>query len=58
MFLIISNSNCGVCEVSLRSSSQQPSGRMSNAIGSSRESNPSRKICHLRAVPRDGHLSR
>ena len=24
---------------------------MSNAIGSSRESNPSRRICHLRAVP-------
>ena len=24
---------------------------MSNAIGYSRESNPSRKICHLRAVP-------
>ena len=24
---------------------------MSNAIGSSRESNPSRRICHLRAAP-------
>ena len=29
---------------------------MSNAIGSSRESNPSRKICHLRAVPL-GHVA-
>ena len=28
---------------------------MSNAIGSSRESNPSRRICHLRAVPL-GHV--
>ena len=39
--------------MNLRSSSQQlPSILyMSNAIGSSRESNPSRRICHLRAVP-------
>ena len=37
--------------MSLHSSSQQPPGHMSNAIGSSRESNPSRRICHLRAVP-------
>ena len=39
--------------MSLRSSSQQPPGRqyMSNAIGSSRESNPSRRICHLRVIP-------
>ena len=29
---------------------------MSNAIGSSRESNPSRRICHLRAVPL-GHVA-
>ena len=29
---------------------------MSNAIGSSRESNPSRRICHLRAVPL-GHVT-
>ena len=38
--------------MSLRSSSQQPPGKvyMSNAIGSSRESNPSRRICRLRAV--------
>ena len=35
--------------MSLRSSSQQLPV-MSNAIGSSRESNPSRRICHLRAV--------
>ena len=28
---------------------------MSNVIGSSRESNPSRGICHLRAVPL-GHV--
>ena len=31
-------------------------GHMSNAIGSSRESNPSRRICHLRAVPL-GHVA-
>ena len=37
--------------MSLRSSSQQPPVYMSNAIGSRRESNPSRRICHLRAVP-------
>ena len=36
--------------MSLRSSSPQPSG-MSNAIGSSRESNPLRRICHLCVVP-------
>ena len=41
--------------MSLRSSSQQPPV-MSNAIGSSRESNPSRRICHLRAVPL-GHVA-
>ena len=29
---------------------------MSNAIGSSRESNPSRRICNLRAVPL-GHVA-
>ena len=29
---------------------------MSNAIGSSHESNPSRRICHLRAVP-PGHVA-
>ena len=29
---------------------------MSNAIGSSRESNPSRRICHLRAIPL-GHVA-
>ena len=29
---------------------------MSNAIGSSRESNPSRSMCHLRAVPQ-GHVA-
>ena len=29
---------------------------MSNAIGSSRESKPSRRICHLRAVP-PGHVA-
>ena len=29
---------------------------MSNAIGSSSESNPSRRICHLRAVPL-GHVA-
>ena len=29
---------------------------MSNAIGSSRESSPSRRICHLRAVPL-GHVA-
>ena len=29
---------------------------MSNAIGSSRKSNPSRRICHLRAVPL-GHVA-
>ena len=47
----------GDCEVSLRFSSQQPPGiywrPMSNAIGSSRESNPSRRICDLRAIPLD-----
>ena len=39
----------------MRSSSQQLSGKyvkLSHVIGSSRELNPSRKICHLRAVPR------
>ena len=41
--------------MSLRSSSQEPPGNtvpvyMSNAIGSSRESNPSRRMCQLRAV--------
>ena len=41
--------------MSLRSSSQQPPV-MSNTIGSSRESNPSRRICHLRAVPL-GHVA-
>ena len=41
--------------MSLCSSSQQPPV-MSNAIGSSRESNPSRRICHLRAVPL-GHVA-
>ena len=41
-------------EVSWRSSIQQPPD-MSNAIGSSRESNPSRRTCHLRAVPL-GHV--
>ena len=46
----------GDCEVSLRSSSQQHPLNMSNAIGSSRESNPSRRICHLRAVPL-GHVA-
>ena len=40
-----------VCEVSLRSSRQQLSVNMSNANGSSRESNPSRRICHVRAIP-------
>ena len=44
--------------MSLRSSSQQPPGvqYMSNAIGSNRESNPSRRICNLRAVPL-GHVA-
>ena len=42
--------------MSLRSSSQQLPGIMSNAIGSSRESNPSRRICNLRAVPL-GHVA-
>ena len=42
--------------MTVRSSSQQPYGitvpaHMANAIGSSRESNPSRGICHLRALP-------
>ena len=42
----------------MSSSSQQSSGiqYMSHAIGSSRESNPSRRICHLRAVPL-GHVA-
>ena len=42
--------------MNLRSSSQQPPVNLSNAIGSSRESNPSRRICHLRAVPL-GHVA-
>ena len=43
--------------MSLRSSSQLPPGmNMSTAIGSSRESNPSRRICHLREVP-VGHVA-
>ena len=43
--------------MSLRSSSQQPPTiYISNAIGYSRESNPSRRICHLRAVPL-GHVA-
>ena len=51
-FRIILKSNEGNCEVSLRSSNQQlPGIYMSNAIGSSRESNPSRRICNLHAVP-------
>ena len=37
--------------MSLRSSSQQPPVKYVKSIGSSRESNPSRRICHLRAVP-------
>ena len=45
----------GDCEVSLRFSSQQPPGiywrPMSNAIGSSRESNPSRGICKRGKLP-------
>ena len=47
----------GDCEVSLRSLSQQPPGiYTSNAIGSSRELNPSCRVCHLRAVPQ-GHVA-
>ena len=44
--------------MSLRSASQQPPVivYMSNAIGSSRESNPLRRICHLRAAPL-GHVA-
>ena len=42
--------------MSLRSSSQQPPGIMSNAIGSSRESNPSRTNCNLRLAPLDHGL--
>ena len=43
--------------MSLRSLSQlQPVKYMSNAIGSSRESNPSRRICHLRAAS-PGHVA-
>ena len=37
--------------MSLRSSNQQPPDKMSNAIGSSGDSNPSHWICHLRAAP-------
>ena len=45
--------------MSLRSLSQQPPdvSYTSNAIGSSRESNPSRRICHLRAIPL-GHVAK
>ena len=45
--------------MSSRSSSQQPRViyNTSNAIGSSLESNPSRRICHQRAVPLIGHVS-
>ena len=41
----------GDCEVNFRSSSQQPPVIMWSTVGSSRVSNPSRKIVHLRAVP-------
>ena len=41
------------CEVNLRSSSQQPPSYVSNAMGSSRKSNPSRCICNVRA----GHVA-
>ena len=40
--------------MSLRSSSQRLSVHRSNAIGSSRESNPSRRICNLRGTSRPG----
>ena len=42
--------------MSLRSSSQQPAVIYVNAIGSSRESNSSCRICHLSAVPL-GHVA-
>ena len=42
--------------MSLRSSSQLPPVKYLNAIGSRHELNPSRRICHLRAVPL-GHVA-
>ena len=42
--------------MSLRSSSQQPPVIYVKCDRSSRESNPSRRICHLRAVPL-GHVA-
>ena len=44
-------------EVSLRSSSQQPPGNVAICqMRSSRESNPSRRVCHLPAIPL-GHVA-
>ena len=39
--------------MNLRSLSEQPPGNIPKAIGSSRESNPSRRISHLRVVTLD-----
>ena len=44
------------CEMSLRSSSQQPPGNMSTATGSSRDLNLLRRIGHLLGVP-PGHVA-